>query len=451
MKHIEKLQIEKHALGGYGLGFSAGKAIFVPYTHPGDEVDVLLVKERKDIAFGRVQSYRLRSQMPPQGLCASFGPEKACGGCDWQDISYASQLRFKHELLSELFQGAGFEETVKPFIPSPVDFHYRNKVFMPIFADDGGLNFGIYERGTHRVIPHITCRIHPPIFDTLALRAIQLCQQAGVLPYKEKDHTGHLRHIGIRINSDESQMLLILVTRSARLPFSGLLAKKLSEEFPNLVGIIQNINREKGNVILGDEEKLLWGKSYLRDTLFDKHFRVQYKSFWQVNIQTTQLIIQYLKKHIEPGCTLFDVFSGCGSLGISLADKTRQTICIESNPAAAADGEVNATRNSVENLGFLCARAEDALPALVSDPSLNIPPLNIIIDPPRSGCLPSVLQAIIDSKANKVLYLSCSPITLVRDLKILIEGGHYRLSKIQPFDMFPQTWHIEALAVLEKS
>lgn len=450
MRKIQELRIEKHALGGYGIGFDQAKAIFVPYTHPGDLVDVLISKERKDIAFAKAIHYHQRAELPPEDICQSFGPQKACGGCDWQDISYQTQLKSKHELLSELFQKAGFEATPKAFTPSPLEFQYRNKVFMPVFGNQGNLGFGIYERGSHRVVTHHSCRIHPPIFDTLALRTIQICQDAGVSAYDEKSHSGQLRHIGIRINSDESQMLLILVTRSGKLPFSGLLVKKLTEEFPALAGIVQNINRKQGNVILGEEEKVLWGKSYLIDTLLDKRFRLQYKSFWQINIPITRLIIAALRKYLEPNCSLIDAYSGCGSLGISLADKTRQTICIEANPSAIADGELNASSNGVGNIGFLCARCEDALPALVSDANLDLAPLNIVLDPPRTGVQKAVLDAILASGASRVLYLSCSPITLVRDLKELCGTGKYNLLKVLPFDMFPQTWHMETLAVLEK-
>jgi len=450
VKIISGLRIEKHALGGYGLGFADGKAIFVPYAHPGDEIDAEIIRERKDMAFARVRHYRLRAEIPRDGLCTSFGPEAACGGCDWQDLSYASQLRYKLDLLTELFSGSGFEAVPKALIPSPQEVHYRNKVFMPVTSTSEGLIFGIFERNSHKVVPHHSCRIHPPIFDTLALRVAQICQQAGVTAYNEKSHNGHLRHIGIRINQDESQLLLILVTRGSKLPFSNLLIKKLTEEFPALVGIVQNINRERGNVILGDEEKPLWGKPYLSDTLAGKQFRVQYRSFWQVNTPVTELIIARIRKQLEPGCTLIDAFSGCGSIGISLADKTRQTICVESNQAAVTDGEHNASRNGVENIGFVCARCEDALPTLLEDPAINVAPLNIVLDPPRSGVLRPALDAIIASNASKIIYLSCSPITLARDLKILVNEGGYRLSRLQPFDMFPQTWHIECLAFLEK-
>lgn len=421
----------------------------MPYAHPGDVVDVS-ISRRKDYAFGKVEAYVYRKELPPAELCSSFGPIQACGGCDWQDLSYESQLKYKLELLRELFSGKGFGVIPSKLHPSPKEFQYRNKVFMPISKSENGLDFGIYERGTHRVVTHESCRIHPAIFDTLALRVVQLCREANVLAYDEVEHRGHLRHIGIRISEDESKLLLILVTRSAKLPFSGLLVKKLCSEFPNLVGIVQNINREATNVILGSEEKLLWGEPYLMDQLLGKQFRIHYQSFWQVNSWVAKMMLSKIKTHVDEGCTLIDAYSGSGSIGIICADKSAETICIEANVAAAKDAEYNARLNSVQNIGFLCANCEDALPALLADEKSTAKKLNIVLDPPRTGVKRQVLDVLIASGVSKIIYMSCSPITLVRDLKILIDEGGYSLKSFEAYDMFPQTWHIECLAVLVK-
>lgn len=450
-KEINGLRIEKHALGGYGLGFEDGLAIFVPYAHPGDVVDVNITKSRKDHAFAEVQSYLSRGEPVPDGLCPSFGPQQACGGCDWQDLSYASQLKYKLELLQELFRGKGMQAVPEVIHPSPLEFHYRNKVFMPVAQSEAGLSFGIYKPGTHQVVTHAQCRIHPPVFDRLAARVIELCEKAKVTAYDEAAHTGQLRHIGIRISKDESQLLLNLVTRTAKLPFSGLLVKKLTAEFPELVGIVQNINREVTNVILGDEEKLLYGQPYLMDELVDMQFRVHYQSFWQANSRVAELLVKQIRSQVDEGCTLIDAYSGSGSIGSVCAAKTRQTICIESNPAATEDAQHNAQLNGVENISFINADCAKALPDLVGEMQSEVTKLNVVLDPPRTGAQREVLEAIITSPATKVIYMSCYPITLVRDLQILCNEGGFQLKSVEAFDMFPQTWHIESLAVLERS
>ena len=449
-KEIKGLRIEKHALGGYGLGFEDGLAIFVPYAHPGDVVDVSITKSRKDHAFAEVQNYVSRGEPVPEELCPSFGAEKACGGCDWQDLSYASQLKYKLELLQELFRGKGMQVIHEEIKPSPLEFHYRNKVFMPITQTDAGLSFGIFKPGTHQVVTHEHCRIHAPVFDRLAMRVVELCEKANVTAYDEASHTGHLRHIGIRISKDESQLLLILVTRIAKLPFSGLLVKKLTAEFPNLVGIVQNINREVTNVILGEEERLLYGQPYLVDELLDKQFRVHYQSFWQANSRVAELLLARIKSEVDEGRTLVDAYSGSGSIGIVCAEKTHQTICIESNFAATEDAEYNAQLNGVDNISFINADCADALPILVEETLSESSRLNVVLDPPRTGAQREVLDAIIASPAKKVIYMSCYPITLVRDLQVLIGEGGFQLKHVSAFDMFPQTWHIESLAILER-
>lgn len=319
---------------------------------------------------------------------------------------------------------------------------------MPVGADSAGLIFGIYARWSHQIVPHEECQLHPPIFDQIARRCLAIMSQTGVRPYSEFSHTGTLRHIGFRCSRDCKQVMLILVTRSGKLPFTQLLVKQLTAEFPTLTGIVQNINRERGNVILGREEKLLFGNPWLTDELAGLRFNLNYKSFWQVNTATLELIIAHLKTRIQPGETLYDAFSGLGALGLSLASVAEQVLCIEENPSAVADGELNMDQNEIANAGFLCAPVEDALPTLLA-PSENTPqPGTIILDPPRSGVRQPALEALIAARIPRILYLSCSPMTLRRDLKILLESGLYQIQSIQPFDMFPHTWHVETLVEL---
>jgi 23S rRNA (uracil1939-C5)-methyltransferase len=241
------------------------------------------------------------------------------------------------------------------------------------------------------------------------------------------------------------------VTRSSKLAFTNLLVKQLTEEFPALCGIIQNINRDRGNIILGEADKLLFGTPYLTEELSGVLFRIHYRSFWQINSSTLSLITETLRSFLSPQDTVFDAYAGIGSLGLPLAKSVRQVLCIEESKAAIADGEENARLNDIANAGFLCAKVEDALPALLKtdDTGATKAPDVIILDPPRSGILPEALSAIITARIPRIFYLSCSPMTLNRDLKILLDSGVYSLQFIQPYDMFPQTWHIETLAILE--
>ena len=414
-------------------------------------VEVQLVTQKKDVAFAKVQKYITRGPGTIEPPCPSFGPPFFCGGCDWLNLSYETQLKYKTELVREQIQSLNPGIDIPETIASPVTQYYRNKAFMPVGKGKNGLEFGIYERWSHKIVPHKTCFLHPPEFDLIAHRCLELMDNAKVQPYDETSHTGTLRHIGFRCSKDKKQILMILVTRSAKLPFSNLLVKKLTSEFPQLSGIVQNINREKGNVILGNDEKILYGNPYINEEINNLKFRIHYKSFWQVNSAMLQLIIKNINGKVQPEDTVLDTFSGIGVLGLSLAAKVREVFCIEESYDAIEDGKFNCQLNNISNVTFLNGKTEDTLPVILNSPekyTSKIPEV-IILDPPRTGVQKSVLEEIIKAQLSHILYLSCSPITLRRDLNILLESGLYEIISIQPFDMFPQTWHIETLVELK--
>ena len=406
---------------------------------------------KKAIAFAKVQKYITRGPGTIEPPCPSFGPPLFCGGCDWLDLSYETQLKYKTELVKEQIQSLNSRIDIPDTIASPITQHYRNKAFMPVGKGEKSLEYGIYERWSHKIVPHKSCILHPPEFDLIAHRCLELMDNAKVQPYDETTHTGTLRHIGFRCSQDRKQILLILVTRSAKLPFSNLLVKKLCSEFPQISGIVQNINREKGNVILGDEEKILYGNPWIMEKINNLKFRIHYKSFWQVNSDVLQMIIKHIKDKVQPEDTVLDTFSGIGVLGLSLAQKVKEVVCIEELADAVEDGKFNCQLNHISNVVFHFGKTEDKLPEILNHTDKYNPhiPEVIILDPPRTGVSKSVLEEIINAKLSHILYLSCSPVTLRRDLNILLESGLYEIISIQPFDMFPQTWHIETLVELK--
>ncbi len=451
MKTAFRLKIEKYALGGFGIGYHEGKAVFVPYTAVGDEIEAELLRERKDVAFARASAYLSRGEKVVRPECEAFGAPIPCGGCDYLHLEYPEQLSRKTALLRELLQPLAPELQIPETLAAPVTRHYRNKSFMPVGEDASGLNYGIFARWTHQIVPHRLCLLHPPVFGTIARRCLEILTKTGVRAYDEASHSGTLRHIGFRCTQNLSRVQLILVTRSGKLPFTRLLVKQLTEEFPAIVSIVQNINRERGNVILGAEDKVLFGEPWLQEDLAGLKFRIHYRSFWQINTPMLSLILGQIKALLKPEDVVFDAFAGIGTLGLALSSEVRKVLCIEENPDAVTDGEFNARRNDLANVSFLRAKTEDALPALLA-PGITGPqelPTVLLLDPPRGGVRPEALHAIIQARLPRIVYLSCSPATLHRDLKILLGSGLYRLTKIQPCDMFPQTWHVETLAVLD--
>jgi 23S rRNA (uracil1939-C5)-methyltransferase len=439
-----RLKIEKMALEGHGIGFNENKAVFVPYTAVGDEIEAALTRERKDMAFARAVQFFERGEGVVEAPCKVFGIEKPCGGCDWLHLDYATQLKYKTCLIRELFNSLAPELVVPDTVPSPVTRHYRNKAFMPVGEVEGKLIHGIYARWSHHIVPHEDCHLHPPVFDAIALRALEIMSRAGVKAYDEHTHSGTLRHIGFRVSEDHSRVILVLVTRSGKLPFSKLLVKQITEEFPALAGVVQNINRDRGNVILGTEEKLLWGEPWLLEEIAGLRFRVSYNSFWQVNTGILEKVVESLKKCVGAQDTIFDLYSGLGALGLSLSASVDKVLCVEDNPQAVADGELNMEENGITNAKFLRAKVEELLPQLLNGDEEK--PDAVILDPPRSGLRQPVLDALVAARVPRILYLSCSPITLRRDLKFLVDSGFYHIQSLQPFDMFPHTWHVETLA-----
>lgn len=449
MKQIKELRIEKLSLGGAGLGFDNGKAIFVPGAVPGDVAEVEITHERSNHAFARITGISTPSPDRIATSCPAFVSSPPCGGCDWLMLPYEKQVEYKSELLRELFSSFLEPDLILPFTPSPQARNYRNKVFMPVGTDaqTGSLMCGIYAPWSHEIVPHTSCLNHPEIFDRLALALVDILRKSGVSAYDERTHHGTLRHIGFRCNRDASEVLVILVTKSAKLPFSGLLAKQITAQFPMVTGIVQNINRQPGNVILGEETKLLWGSDQLSDALSGLSFRINYRSFWQVNTPTMELILARIRSQINPGATVLDAFCGIGAIGLSLCRDLTKLLLLEEQKSAIIDAETNAQSNGISNVNFFTGLFADLLPQVLAEHHPDI----LILDPPRSGIDPSSLQHIRMAGIQRIIYLSCSPITLARDLKLLMAEGDYRCLSLQGFDMFPNTWHIECLAVMDKS
>jgi 23S rRNA (uracil1939-C5)-methyltransferase len=446
-----QLKIEKLALGGYGIGYHEGKTFFVARAVPGDTAEVCANYERKGSVFASVEKYIQRTAETRPSPCPAFCADDPCGGCNWLDLVYKQQLILKWQELENLFQNSLPGIDIRETIASPQEEHYRNKVFMPAGEDKEELFCGLYAQASHTVVRHNTCSLHPQIFDSIASGVLTILTRSGVTAYDEARRTGNLRHIGFRISGKHESIVLVLVTHSARLPFSNLLVKQITRDFPQIKGIIQNINRDPGNVILGNEEKILYGEPWLEDELAGLRFRIHYRSFWQINTPTTENIVSHLKNLIPPGAVIVDAYSGMGALSLPLAAQARNIICIEENPDAVGDGQHNARLNDIANVNFKIGKVEGILPSVMSSINADVgdAPCVLLIDPPRAGLAPEVVSTILKVKPASVLYLSCSPITLHRDLKLLLDGGCYRLLYLQPFDMFPHTWHVETLAVLE--
>lgn len=437
---IEELRIEKIAMGGMGIAFHDGRAIFIPQCLVGDVVRAEITHMKKDHAFARVLHYHSRGEGHVAGLCDAFDKNPPCGGCDWLMASYPKQLEYKDMLIRELFHE--HKNKILDFEPSPSQTGYRNKVFMP-YSREG---YGIFAAYSHEIVTHEQCLNQPELFDLILKELQRLLKKAGVESYDEVSLKGNLRHIGLRANHDLSEILLILVTKSARLPFSKTIAEGITKNFPQIVGVVQNINRERTNIILGQEDKLLFGRDYLHEELQGLHFRLNYQSFWQINGGTMRKILDFITQEIGKDDKILDAFCGIGAIGLSLADRVHSVFGIEELPAAIEDARITARENGITNASFETGLFETLFEKVNSE----FMPNTLILDPPRGGVKKEVLNSICESEIEKIIYLSCSLPNLKRDMDILLKIGNYHLSKIKGFDMFPNTWHTETLAIFEK-
>ncbi|MDP8232777.1 MAG: 23S rRNA (uracil(1939)-C(5))-methyltransferase RlmD [Candidatus Zophobacter franzmannii] len=439
MEHIKELKIEKVVFGGYGLGFHDGHAVFVTNGIPGDVVKVRIKYKKKDSLFGEIDFYIKHSPdyIPPP--CEVFNK---CGGCSWLNVSYESQLRYKTTILDELMRNLEFP--INPVQCSPMISQYRNKSFLPVGGTTDSPKIGMFASQTHTVIEYKDCALHPKLYDRIIEIVKDYIKKAKVPIYDEKTGKGTLRHLGIRYSTRTGELIIILVTKTRKLPFTKQLVNMLSTEFKGLVGIIQNINPSSGNRILGEDDKLIYGEPYITEELMGKSYRIHYKSFFQVNTSQAEEMLKYVKLHINKDDTLIDAYCGTGSIGISLSSSCRKVIGIESVSEAIEDAKQNCSINSVDNCEFICGTVEESLKQVIEANNADV----IVFDPPRKGLDPETVKLISDTRIAKIIYISCNPATQLRDLKGFISAG-YKLKAMQAFDMFPHTWHIENIAVLE--
>ncbi len=439
MRIIKELKIEKLVYKGLGLGFENSQPVFVSNAVPGDVLDVLVISTRRQVSFAKIEKIIKSSSQRIQPDCEVFGK---CGGCDWLCISYDDQLKFKQEIVEDIFKNVEIEK-INKIIASGKE-PYRNKSFFPIAKRDGKPITGMFESRSHNVIPHKKCSLQPQLFDDICDKVISYIEASKMQVYNERNHAGNARHIGIRYAIGTNEIIVILVTRNRKIPFSKQLERILLEAYPNIVGIIQNINPDKTNVILGDDEKILFGRDFIYEQIGKIKFKLSYKSFFQVNTKQAEKMYEFVKQSISEGSHVIDAYCGVGSIGLFLSDKAAKIIGIESNKKAVQDAKENAELNKIDNCEFVAGYVETTLPKVFKNNKAD----TIIFDPPRKG----LEQRIIDNispEIKKIIYISCDPMTQVRDVKIMIEKG-FIPKEMQPFDMFPHTFHIENVIILER-
>ena len=442
---ITALTNEGSGVGHYGADEnSRGFAVFVPFTAAGDVISCRIVKVLKSYAYGRAEKILTPSPDRAENSCPVYG---RCGGCCFRHISYEAELRAKEGFVRDAFSRiGGLSPELLSIRGSDNSGGYRNKLQMPLARQDGRTVCGFFSERSHRVIPTEKCALQPDIFAEITNFVTEQVDKLHISVYNEEKHEGVLRHVYLRRGHYSGEICLCLVARR-KVPEFHRLAKTVMERFPQITGVVLNINREKTNVILGDEEIVLAGKPDITDSMCGVKVEISPRAFYQVNTPAAEALYAQAAEFAEPeGKVLLDLYCGAGTIGLSMAGKVRRLIGAEIVPQAVENARKNAERNSIDNAEFICADAGQAAKRLES---AGEHPDVIVLDPPRKGCDEATLTACAGMAPERIVMISCNAATAARDCKRLEELG-YRLVKVRPFDLFPRTSHVECAALLIK-
>lgn len=464
--------IEITGLGyeGEGVGRVEGFTLFVKGALPGEEVRVRVEKTKKNFGYGKLLEVMRPSIERVEAPCPIYAQ---CGGCQLQHLSYNEQLRQKQQNVidnlerigklsvaragDDLFPGKSDEASstdkviVHPTIGMSDPWRYRNKAQVPIGEEEGGLIGGFYAQNSHRIVSMEACLIQHEESDRLVDQVKRIASEMGIRAYNEETGQGVLRHVVVKVGFHSGQLMVVLITKEESFRGKEKLVKRLSEEIEGLTSLMQNVNPARTNVIFGAKTIRLWGEEVIVDSIGGVQFAISARSFFQVNPVQTEVLygkaLEYAKLSGEE--TVIDAYCGIGTISLFLAQKAKKVYGVEIVPEAIADAKKNAELNRIGNVEFTVGEAETVIPQWKEK---GVAADVIIVDPPRKGCEESLLHTIADMRPERVVYVSCNPSTLARDLRVLEDRG-YRTVEVQPVDMFPWTAHVEAISsiVLDKS
>ena len=422
-----------------------GMAVFVPGLLPGERALVRIVKPEKRYAFGRVEKLLEKSPSRAEPFCPIY---KRCGGCVCQHMTYEASLAFKRQQVQDLLRRVGgLSIEVPPVWGMAHPFGYRNKGAYPVAQTDGAPACGFFAPRSHDLVPlpENGCAIQGEDSAKATQAVLSWMRENSVPAYDEQTGRGLVRHIMTRSTTSGELMVVVVVTR-ADIPKAGRLIELLRAAVPGLCSVCLSVNSRRTNVILGTDIRVLWGKAAMEDTLCGLRFSISPLSFFQVNPQQTErlygLALEYAG--LTGAETVVDAYCGAGTISLLLAQKAKKVIGIEIVPEAIRNANENAAHNGIANAEFHVGATEELLPKLVEN---GLRPDVIVLDPPRKGCDPAVLQAIIAAAPKRVVYVSCGAPTLARDAKLLAEGG-YAAEKVQCVDMFCWTGAVETVMSL---
>lgn len=434
--------------GGVGIGKFEGFTVFVDGGLVKDKIKVKITKSKKNYAVGEIVEILEPSPYRVERKCSK--ELKECGGCQIQELDYKEQLNLKTNEVKQVISRIGKldDVVIHNALGMEEPFRYRNKAQFPIQKVDGVPVIGFYKKKSHDIIPTNQCIIQHDVNDKIIKIIKTYIRAYKVSIYDEKTHTGVLRHLVTKVGFTTKEVMVVLVANGRKLPYLNELASVLKENIPGFKTLVVNVNREKTNVILGNENRVIYGDGKINDNIGDLVFEISPLSFFQVNPVQTEVLYNKALEYANLGenDTVFDIYCGIGTISLFLAQKAKKVYGIEIVEEAIKDAKINANINNLDNVEFYVGKAEEVVPKMYKQGKrANV----VVVDPPRKGCDEKVLDTIISMQPDRVVYVSCNPSTLARDLNYLDERG-YKCLEVQPVDMFPHSVHVECVVLIEK-
>ena len=434
--------------GGVGIGKFDGFTVFVDGGLVKDKIKVKITKSKKNYAVGEIVEIIEPSPFRVERKCSK--ELKDCGGCQIQELDYQEQLNIKTNEVKQVISRIGKldDVVVHPALGMKEPFRYRNKAQFPIQKVGGVPVIGFYKKKSHDIIPTDECIIQHDVNDKIIKIIKTYIRAYKVSIYDEKTHTGVLRHLVTKVGFTTKEVMVVLVANGKKLPYLNELASVLKENIPGFKTLVVNVNREKTNVILGNENRIIYGDGKINDNIGDLVFEISPLSFFQVNPLQTEVLYNKALEYANLGENdiVFDIYCGIGTISLFLAQKAKKVYGIEIVEEAIKDAKRNAALNKLDNVEFYVGKAEEVVQKMYKQGKrANV----VVVDPPRKGCDEKVLDTIVSMEPDRVVYVSCNPSTLARDLNYLDERG-YKCLEVQPVDMFPHSVHIENVALIVK-
>lgn len=441
---IYEVEIIDNGVAGEGIAKIDNFIIFIPNTIKGEKVKVKILKVLSSHGFGKVEKILEKSENRKEADCETYSK---CGGCVMRHMKYEKTLEIKKNVVINTLKKQGIDTKVNDVIGMEKPYFYRNKLQYPVGVNSDGIPvMGVFAQRSHRIIETKKCMIQNELLQNIANDIFDFIVENNIPVYDENKRKGQIRHLVLRVGIKTNEVMVTIVSNEEKISKEKELVEFITRKYHEIKTVIKNVNSKNTNVILGNKNIILFGDGYIYDELLEFKFKISPMSFYQVNpIQTETLYATAIKgAELNGDETIFDLYCGIGTIGICASKKIKKLYGIETIPQAIEDAKKNAKENGIENAEFFVGDVEKTLPEFISKNQINADV--IFIDPPRKGCDKTALDTILEISPKKIVYVSCNPATLARDLKLLSEK--YEIGEVTPVDMFPFTGHVECVTVL---